>query len=186
MDIPNAPINPRDSHEPSPSVDDTSALLDNIFPSTEERVAASSRKTRQSSISNIFGSPVRRKIDVDEWVQEGRGKYTREAVVMFEKVQEEEQRLKLQRLSESGGIEWVNLGGQFKIKTWFSGNYPAEYSGLKTIYVCDGCFSYFSHEPSQIRHMVSTDFLNQNKSLQYQLFEFSLIRSISGNRFSFC
>ncbi|KAK5983897.1 Histone acetyltransferase, partial [Trichostrongylus colubriformis] len=34
-----------------------------------------------------------------------------------------------------------------------SGNYPAEYSGLKTIYICDGCFSYFGHEPSQIRHM---------------------------------
>ncbi|KAK6026011.1 hypothetical protein OSTOST_08074, partial [Ostertagia ostertagi] len=107
----------------------------------------------QASVSNIFGSPIRRKIDVDEWVQEGCGKYTRDAVLMFEKVQEEEQRLKQQRLSESGGIEWVNLGGHYKIKTWFSGNYPAEYSGLKTIYVCDGCFSYFGHEPSQIRHM---------------------------------
>lgn len=36
----------------------------------------------------------------------------------------------------------------------FSGNYPAEYSRLSTIYICDGCFAYFSHEPSQLRHMV--------------------------------
>ncbi|XGW07732.1 hypothetical protein V3C99_010690, partial [Haemonchus contortus] len=173
-----APLNRPDS-ERSPSIDSTLPLPEDV-PSVKRNVSKKdpntfSKKTRvipamsrrrrrkiitmkkyrrkQPPLNQVFGSPVRRKIDVDEWFREGDGKYTREAVVMFEKIQEEEQRLRQQRRSEKGGIEWVNLGGQFKIRTWFSGNYPAEYSHLKTIYICDGCFSYFSHEPSQIRHM---------------------------------
>lgn len=94
----------------------------------------------QPSISSLFGSPPRQKINVDDWVREGEGKYTREAVLMFEEVQSEAevgvffvdslqfhrvwylsslQKLRQQKLSASGGIEVVNLGGKYEIKTSF-------------------------------------------------------------------
>ncbi|WKX97055.1 hypothetical protein Q1695_013029 [Nippostrongylus brasiliensis] len=110
-------------------------------------------KGRRTVLGNVFGSPVRKRIDVDQWAQEGEDKYTRQAVQLFAKVQEEHQKLKQLRMSDSGFIEWVNLGGMFEIKAWYSGNYPAEYSRLKMLYVCDGCFSYFGHQVPLMRHM---------------------------------
>ncbi|KJH43095.1 MOZ/SAS family protein [Dictyocaulus viviparus] len=79
--------------------------------------------------------------------------YTQSAIKIFDKVQATIRKLKQRRFSPSGSIQWVKLGGSYKIKAWYSGNYPAEYSNLNTIYVCDVCFSYFSHGPSQLRHM---------------------------------
>ncbi|KIH45726.1 hypothetical protein ANCDUO_24230 [Ancylostoma duodenale] len=112
-------------------------------------------KRKQPSLSSLFGSPPRQKINVDDWVREGEGKYTRKAVLLFEEVQAEAEKLRQQKLSASGGIEMVNLGGKYEIK---AGNYPAEYSGLKTLYVCDGCFAYFTHHQSQIHHMMKCSY----------------------------
>ncbi|KAL6736707.1 hypothetical protein Aduo_007027 [Ancylostoma duodenale] len=68
------------------------------------------------------------------------------------------QKLRQQKLSASGGIEVVNLGGKYEIKASYCGNYPAEYSGLKTLYVCDGCFAYFTHHQSQVHHMMKCSY----------------------------
>ncbi|CAJ0594190.1 unnamed protein product [Cylicocyclus nassatus] len=111
------------------------------------------RKARRKPLGTIFGSP-RQKIEIDEWVEEGKGMYTRDAVILFDRVQSEVEKSRIQKLSPNGSIEVVNLGGKYEIKTSYCGNYPAEYSALRALYVCDGCFSYFAQQQTLFRHMI--------------------------------
>ncbi|VDO98754.1 unnamed protein product [Heligmosomoides polygyrus] len=76
----------------SPRGEETVSSLDESSVHTEEEANASSHKLKQPSLPTTFGSPTRRKINVDEWVRDGAGKYTREAVLLYERVQEEAQR----------------------------------------------------------------------------------------------
>ncbi|KAK6737817.1 hypothetical protein RB195_020117 [Necator americanus] len=152
---------------PSAVVDDevdSSAKEYNRISKIKQRVPPSSRRRRRKIITmkknrrklpvdGLFGSPLRQKINVDDWIREGGGNYTRESVLLFEKVQSE-----AEKLSTSGGIEMVDLGGRYEISASYCGNYPAEYSTLKTLYVCDSCFAYFSHQQSQLHHMIKCSY----------------------------
>ncbi|VDL70984.1 unnamed protein product [Nippostrongylus brasiliensis] len=62
-------------------------------PTNQSKTPARSNniKGRRTVLGNVFGSPVRKRIDVDQWAQEGEDKYTRQAVQLFAKVQEEHQ-----------------------------------------------------------------------------------------------
>ncbi|GMR32456.1 hypothetical protein PMAYCL1PPCAC_02651, partial [Pristionchus mayeri] len=55
-----------------------------------------------------------------------------------------EKRLHEKKLTLENRVDTIVLGGRFEMKTWFDGAYPEEYTKCKKLWVCDGCYKYFS------------------------------------------
>ncbi|GMT04386.1 hypothetical protein PENTCL1PPCAC_26560 [Pristionchus entomophagus] len=56
------------------------------------------------------------------------------------------------RLTVDDRLQWIVLGCRYEMEVPFDGVYPEYYSKHETLWICDGCFSYYADKELCVRH----------------------------------